>query len=454
MRLVVMGTGYVGLVAGACFADTGHDVTCIDTDPLKIEALREGRLPIYEEGLGEIVARCVREGRLTFSVEAPAALASAEIVFCAVGTPPGPDGHADLESVFEVARAVARHAVGPTLLVLKSTVPVRTNQRVTGLLRELGPNGVEVVSNPEFMKEGAAVNDFRRPDRVVVGVRSARAGEVMRTLYEPFVRTGAPILVMDPASAELTKYAANAMLATRISFMNAIAQICEGVGADVDAVRRGVGSDRRIGSTFLFPGLGYGGSCFPKDVQALAATARELGRPFALLDEVERVNAAQKRVLVTKLERAFQPLGGLEGRTVALWGLAFKANTDDLREAPALVMIDELLSRGARVRAHDPVATERAREWLRGAAAEGLVTFATTMYEALEGADALAIATDWSEYRRPDFVRLRSALKRPWIFDGRNMWDAAKVGRLGLAYHSIGRPTALPELAEPALAPD
>jgi UDPglucose 6-dehydrogenase len=440
MKLTVMGTGYVGLVAGACFADSGRDVVCVDTDPAKVEALRRGVMPIYEEGLADIVVRCAREGRLTFTTEAAGAVAQADVVFCAVGTPPGKDGEADLTYVFDVARTVAKHAKKPQLLVLKSTVPVGTNQRVTALLAELGASHVEVVSNPEFLKEGAAILDFRKPDRVVVGVRSPRAGDLMRQLYEPFVRTGAPIFVMDPPSAEMTKYAANAMLATRISFMNAVASLCEKVGADVEQVRRGVGSDKRIGNTFLFPGVGYGGSCFPKDVQALAATARQWQSPFAILDEVELQNARQKRLLVDKLEAAFAPLGGLRGRTIALWGLAFKPNTDDMREAPSLVVIEGLVARGAKVRAHDPVATEHARKMLGSLARDGAVTFVPTMYDALPGADALAIVTDWPEYRSPDFARVQALLARPWIVDGRNLWELEHVRSLGFHYRSVGRP--------------
>jgi UDPglucose 6-dehydrogenase len=444
MRLTVMGTGYVGLVAGACFADTGHDVTCVDIDPKKVDGLKKGILPIYEEGLQDIVTRSHREGRLSFTTEAGPALADADVIFTAVGTPPGEGGEADLSAVMAVARTVARWAKGPKVMVLKSTVPVGTNRRVTNLLRELGASDVEVVSNPEFLKEGVAVNDFRRPDRVVVGVHTERAANIMRDLYSPFCLTGAPILVMDPASAELTKYAANSMLATRISFMNAIANLCEEVGADVEQVRRGVGSDKRIGPTFLFPGVGYGGSCFPKDVQALAATARELKNPFTLLDEVEAINERQKQVLVTKIEKAFSAIGGLQGKTIALWGLAFKANTDDMREAPALKIIEGLLARGAKVRAHDPVAIERALESLGGHVQAGTVQFVHTQYEAVEHADALAIATDWGEYRRPDFERLRTQLNRPWVFDGRNMWESAAMSKRGFFYSSIGRPDVDP----------
>jgi UDPglucose 6-dehydrogenase len=439
MKVVVMGTGYVGLVAGACFADGGQDVVCVDTDATKIAGLREGIMPIHEEGLSDVVARSVAAGRLTFETAASNAIAKADVVFCAVGTPPGKDGGADLTYVFGVAREVAAHATGPTLLVMKSTVPVGTNDRVTALLKELGASHVEVVSNPEFLKEGVAIADFRRPDRVVIGARSPMAARVMTELYEPFVRTGAPIIVMDPASAEITKYAANAMLAARISFMNSVAGLCEAVGADVEQVRRGVGSDRRIGNAFLFPGVGYGGSCFPKDVQALGATAREKGVAFGMLDEIEAQNARQKKLLVGKLERAFGT-DGLRGRTIALWGLAFKANTDDVREAPALVVIRELLARGARLRAHDPVAVEAARHALGADAAD--VAFAGTMYDAAEGADALAIVTDWPEYRRPDFERLRTLLRQPWVFDGRNLWEPESARARGFRYHAVGRPDA------------
>ncbi len=444
MKLAVIGTGYVGLVAGACFADSGRDVTCVDTDPAKVERLKAGEIPIYEEGLADIVQRCSREGLLSFTTDGLAAAREADVVFCAVGTPPGKNGEADLTYVFEVAKTVAESGSGPKILVLKSTVPVGTNQRVTNLLHELGRAEVEVVSNPEFLKEGAAILDFRKPDRVVIGARTARAANVMRELYEPFCRTGAPILVMDPASAELTKYASNAMLATRISFMNAIAALCEKVGADVELVRRAVGTDRRIGQTFLFPGVGYGGSCFPKDVQALAATAREAESAFGILDEVERQNDRQKRLLVEKLTRAFQPAGGLSGRTIGVWGLAFKPSTDDMREAPSLVVIDGLIAQGARVLAHDPVATERAREVLGRHEANGSLEFVKTMYDAVRDADALAIVTDWPEYRRPDFARLKESLRQPWIFDGRNLWERETAARAGLLYHSVGRPSLAP----------
>lgn len=444
MKVAVVGTGYVGLVAGACLADSGNRVWCIDSDQAKVAALSAGRVPIYEEGLADVVTRCMREERLRFTTDAHRAIRDSEVVFVAVGTPPSESGAADLTQVVEAARTVAAAARQPTLLVLKSTVPVGTNQRITGMLRELGAHHVEVVSNPEFLKEGAAINDFRHPDRVVLGVRSERAAELMRALYAPFVRTGAPVLVMDPASAELTKYAANAMLATRISFMNAIASLCERVGANVESVRHGVGADKRIGPTFLFAGIGYGGSCFPKDVQALAATARELNEPLDILEEVERVNARQKTLLLTKIDRAFGADGGLAGRSVALWGLAFKPNTDDVRESPALTLMHGLLDRGARVRAHDPVACARAAENCGDHLQKGRLRFVGDAYEAASGADALVVATEWGEYRRPDFDRLRKLLRRPWIFDGRNLWEPPSMAARGFVYRSVGRPDAHP----------
>jgi len=447
MRVTVVGSGYVGLVAGACFADSGNDVVCADNDARKVEALRRGDIPIYEEGLSDLVGRCAREGRLSFTDQPGPAMARAEAIFVAVGTPPGAGGEADLSAVLSVARDAVRHVPDrpdgpPVLLVLKSTVPVGTNDRVTAVVREAGHRSIEVASNPEFLKEGVAIADFRRPDRVVIGVRTERAAALMKELYEPFVRTGAPILVMDPASAEMVKYASNAMLATRISFMNDMARLCDLVGADTDQVRRGVGSDRRIGPTFLFPGVGYGGSCFPKDVKALVATAHEKGLPFSLLEEVEKTNERQKRLLADKLDESFRPLGGLSNRVFALWGLAFKPQTDDMREAPSLALVDELLAHGARVRAHDPVAGARAAELLAGPVADGRVELVPGMYDAVQGADALAIVTDWNEYRHPDWDRVRGGLVRPWVFDGRNLWERDAMARRGFFYRSIGRPDA------------
>lgn len=439
-RLAVVGTGYVGLVAGACLADSGHEVICVDSDLGKIEALRRGEIPIYEEGLADVVERCVRMGRLSFQSSLSAALDGVSMVFVAVGTPSRADGEADLSAVFEVARAVGKHAKAPLLLILKSTVPVGTNRAVSELLESLDlEHPVEVANNPEFLKEGAAIADFRRPDRVVLGVRSKEAEEALRQLYEPFVRTGAPILVMSPESAELSKYAANAMLASRISFMNDIAALCEAVGADVDSVRLGVGSDRRIGSTFLFPGAGYGGSCFPKDVRSLVNTAQNAGTPFALFQEIERSNERQKGLLARKLATAFAREGGLAGKRIAVWGLAFKPGTDDLREAPSLVLISELLAAGAQVSAHDPVALERAAEVFAPQLASGNLELVPDVYQSAKAADALVLVTDWGDYRRPNLERLRKVLARPWVFDGRNVWDRAAFELAGFRYEGIGR---------------
>lgn len=444
MRIVVMGTGYVGLVTGACLASAGHEVCCVDADQTKVDRLRVGELPIFERGLPPMVAASASKGRLTFTSSAEEALTQAEVVFCAVGTPPTSDGHADVDAVMSVVRETARCATRPTLLVLKSTVPVGTNLRATTLLRELGAMKVEVVSNPEFLKEGSAVDDFCRPDRVVLGVHSAAAATTMRRLYEPFTGGDVPVLVMDPSSAELVKYASNAMLATRVSFMNALTPLCERFGADIERVRDGVGADSRIGAAFLRAGLGYGGSCFPKDVKALVRTARDVGEPFELLVEVERINERQKKRLFEKLTSAFEPEGGLEGRCIALWGLAFKPDTDDLREAPAMELVRGLLTAGARVRAHDPAASEKAREALAPLMSTGNLEIVPTMYEATANADALAIATEWAQYASPDFERLRRQLTRPWIFDGRNVWSPDEVVRNGFVYRSIGRPDAVP----------
>lgn len=449
-NIAVFGAGYVGLVAGACLAEAGNRVWCIDSDPQKIAALQEGKIPIYEEGLAELVARCTRKKRLRFCTEGRFALKQAEVVFVAVGTPSKADGSADLSAVFEVARLVAKSSSDSVLLVLKSTVPVGTNAKVSELLEELGAHHVEVVSNPEFLKEGAAIHDFRRPDRVVLGLRSEGAAKLMRQLYEPFVRTGAPILCMDPASAELCKYASNAMLATRISFMNAIAALCESVGADVEMVRQGVGSDKRIGPTFLFAGIGYGGSCFPKDLRALLSTARDWGTPLGILEEVERVNEAQKALLLAKIDEAFRLQGGVAGKTLALWGLSFKPNTDDIRESPALTLLQGLFARGAKVVAHDPVAAPGVARLFAKELGSGALKLVNDSREAAEGAHALVVATEWAEYRRPDFARLRAALQQAWIFDGRNLWNPASMAALGFSYFSVGRPGASPDSAAQA----
>jgi UDPglucose 6-dehydrogenase len=456
VHITVIGTGYVGLVVGACLAETGHDVACVDVNAAKIADLQRDVLPIYEPGLEELVRRNRAHGRLTFTTDMPAAMAQAEVVFIGVGTPPGEDGSADLSHVLSVAEQIGRHMRREIVIVTKSTVPVGTAARVGEVVAEHARFPFHLCSNPEFLKEGAAVEDFLRPDRVVLGVESDYARSVMAELYAPFVRTGKPILFMDIASAELTKYAANAMLATRITLMNEIANLCERVGANVDHVRRGVGSDGRIGPAFLFPGPGYGGSCFPKDVKALVRTGDAAGVPLQVLAAVDAANGRQQQVLFAKVRAALDAAGiAVQGATVALWGLAFKPQTDDLRESPALVLCDALLEAGARVVAHDPVAMPAAT---RHYAARGLgdrLRFAPTSYDALEGADALVVATDWNEYRHPNYARIRGALARPIVVDGRNLWDPAKLAALGFAYYSIGRAAArAPELSIGLLPPE
>jgi len=432
VKVAVVGTGYVGLVVGACLAETGNDVVCADVDAAKIKDLKANKLPIYEPGLEPIVVRNQREGRLTFTTDVGNAVERSEVVFIAVGTPPDEDGSADLQHVLAVATTIGKHMNASKVVVTKSTVPVGTAEKVRAQIARETKTPFHVCANPEFLKEGAAVEDFMKPDRVVVGVDSPEAARVIEELYTPFVRTGNPLIVMDIPSAEMTKYAANAMLATRISFMNQIAQLCEAVGADVTHVRRGIGSDRRIGQAFLFPGPGYGGSCFPKDVKALIRTGTESKMSLDILSAVEAANHRQKKLLFEKLKRH---LGSLSGKVIAVWGLAFKAETDDVRESPALVLIEELLRAGAKVQAHDPAAMETARQQLTSR-----VTFAGHGYDALAGADALAIVTEWLEYRNPDFARIKQLLKRPLIVDGRNLYDPQKLGRLGFTYDSIGRP--------------
>jgi len=433
MNVAVVGTGYVGLVAGACLAETGHRVTCVDIDEEKVRKLREGIIPIYEPGLEPLVNRNVEAERLTFTTDLDAAVKGAYVIFIAVGTPPDEDGSADLQHVLKVAEGIGRAMDGERVVITKSTVPVGTAARVRAAVEAETDHPVHVCSNPEFLKEGAAVEDFMKPDRVVIGVDHPRAEEALRELYAPFLRTGNSLLVMDVPAAEITKYAANAMLATRISFMNAIAHLCERTGASVDAVRAGVGSDSRIGPSFLFPGAGYGGSCFPKDVKALVRTMNELGAPATILEAVEEVNEAQKRVL---LERIVERFGeDLSGRTFAVWGLAFKPNTDDMREAPSLVTISGLLERGARVVAHDPEAVEEARRILGDT-----IEYREREYDVLPDADALVIHTEWLQYRRPNLDRIRDELREPVVFDGRNLYDPAKMAELGFAYVSIGRP--------------
>jgi len=431
MKLAVIGTGYVGLVAGACLAETGNDVLCVDKDEAKIRMLRRGKMPIFEPGLEELVKRNVAEKRLSFTTQLPKAVRASSVIFIAVGTPMGEDGSADLQHVLGVAREIAQAMNGYKVIVDKSTVPVGTADKVREIIRRETTHPFSVVSNPEFLKQGAAVDDFLKPDRVVIGTEDDKSAEVMRQVYAPFTRTGAPIMVMDTASAELCKYAANAMLATKISFMNEIANVCEAFGADVDQVRRAVGSDRRIGPSFLFPGVGYGGSCFPKDVQAIVKFTKDKGYDFQILQAVERVNHRQKSVLAGRMEKHF---GALKGRTIAVWGLAFKPRTDDMREAPALVLIDRLLALGAKVQAYDPEAMAVAKTLLGTR-----VTFAPNSYAALGGADALAVITEWNEFREPDFARMRKLMKSPIIFDGRNIYSRDVMKANGFTYYSIGR---------------
>lgn len=440
MKVSVIGSGYVGLVTCACLAEVGNQVLCLDVDPAKIALLQGGGVPIYEPGLEDMIRRNAAAGRLSFTTDVAAAARFGEIQFIAVGTPPDEDGSADLQYVLAAARGIARHIERPTVVVDKSTVPVGTADRVrdamAATLAERGADiAFSVVSNPEFLKEGAAIDDFMRPDRIVVGVDDAHAAELMRRLYLPFQRNHERLIVMDVRSAELTKYAANAMLATRISFMNELANLAEALGADIEKVRQGIGSDPRIGYHFLYPGCGYGGSCFPKDVKALARTADEHGLPLRVISAVEAANDAQKRRLADKIIARFG--ADLTGRCFALWGLAFKPNTDDMREAPSLTLIDALLARGATVAAYDPVARDEAARVLAGRPG---IRFADSMQSALDGADALAIVTEWKEFRSPDFADLKARLRTPAIFDGRNMYDPASVREAGLEYHAIGRP--------------
>jgi len=431
MRIAVVGTGYVGLVAGACFAESGNDVVCVDNNQTKVRLLRRGKIPIYEPGLEELVHRNRAEKRLTFTTTLAKAVRDSSVIFIAVGTPQGEDGSADLKYVLEVARQIARAMNGYKVIVDKSTVPVGTSERVREVVRRETTHPFSVVSNPEFLKQGAAIDDFLKPDRVVIGAEDPRAQELMLELYEPFTRTGAPIMMMDCASAELTKYAANAMLATRISFMNEVANVCELVGADVDHVRRAMGADKRIGNSFLFPGVGYGGSCFPKDVQAMKRFAADKDYAFRILDAVEEVNTFQKTKLAAQMKKHF---GSLKGKTIGLWGLAFKPRTDDMREAPAIPLVEALLSAGASVQAFDPEAM-RIAKGIFGSK----ITYASNAYDAVKGADALAIVTEWNEFRRPDFARIRSLMRSPVVFDGRNLFAPPQMKQNGFTYYSIGR---------------
>ena len=440
MKVTIIGSGYVGLVTAACFADLGNDVFCLDVDAAKVAMLREGRMPIHELGLAELVARNVAAGRLRFDTDAAAAARHGSVQFIAVGTPPAADGSADLSQVLSAARAIGRHMDGDRVVVDKSTVPVGTAAKVRAAIdEELGRRGASfrcsVVSNPEFLKEGAAIEDFMRPDRIVVGSDDAEATAVMRQLYASFERNHFKLLVMDVASAELTKYAANAMLATRISFMNEMAALADALGADIDAVRRGIGSDRRIGSHFLYPGCGYGGSCFPKDVLALAQSGGAAGLDVPLLRAVEAVNERQKHLVLDKLDALMGPR--LDGRVIAVWGLAFKPGTDDMRQAPSQVVVRGLAARGASIRAYDPVATEEARRVLADVAG---VEFMATAQEALQGADALVIVTEWKEFRSVDLDAMRTQMRGDVIVDGRNIVEPAAARAAGFRYAGIGRP--------------
>jgi UDPglucose 6-dehydrogenase len=438
MRVAVIGTGYVGLVTATCLAESGNDVIGIDKDERKIKMLEEGRLPIYEPGLLELVQRNYREDRLHFTTDLGKGIAAAQIIFIAVGTPQAEDGAADLSALWAVTDAIAERLGGPKILVVKSTVPVGTNRKVAERLaaKSRAPEGtrVEVASNPEFLKEGAAVDDFMKPDRVVVGVRNPETGEVLRELYAPFLRTERPFLVMSPESAEMTKYVANAMLATKISFINEMANLCERVGADINEVRRGIGHDARIGFQFLFPGAGYGGSCFPKDVRALIVMAKELDVPVRMMESVDRVNEAQKQVLVHKVRKHYG--AGLRDKTLAVWGLAFKPRTDDIREAPSLVLLDALLAEGVRLRVHDSEAMAN----IRAIYGDRLV-YCDRPYGALEGADGLVIVTEWQEFRNPDFEVMRRLLRERVIFDGRNLYEPKTLAGHGFTYYAIGRVT-------------
>jgi UDPglucose 6-dehydrogenase len=432
MKIAVVGSGYVGLVAGACLAENGNDVICVDKDPAKIRMLQKGKVPIYEPGLEEMVRRNRTEKRLTFTTALPRGVRHAEIIFIAVGTPTGEDGSADLQHVLGVAREAARAMNGYKVIVNKSTVPVGTAARVRELVRRETTHPFSVVSNPEFLKQGAAIDDFMKPDRVVIGAEDPRAADLMRELYAPFTRTGAPIMMMDCASAELCKYAANAMLATRISFMNEVSNVCDSVGANVDQVRLAVAADRRIGPSFLFPGVGYGGSCFPKDVKAMLKFASDQDYDFQILKAVEAVNERQKRRLLARMESHF---GSLKGKRVAVWGLSFKPRTDDMREAPAVPMIQGLLAAGASVHAYDPEAMKVARGIFGSK-----IAYAEHGYAALTGADALAIVTEWNEFREPDFARMRKLMRSPVIFDGRNIYKPETIRAQGFTYYSMGRP--------------
>jgi len=432
VKIAVVGTGYVGLVTGTCLAESGNDVVCVDKVAAKVEMLKNGKIPIYEPGLAELVHRNSRDGRLSFTTDLALGMAEAELVFIAVGTPQAEDGSANLEGVWAVGREIAENLTSPKTIVIKSTVPVGTNAELTRRMAEVTDVPFDIASNPEFLKEGAAIDDFNKPDRVVVGARRPEIIEQMLDLYKPFLRTERPFLAMTPESAEMTKYVANCMLATKISFINEMANLCERYKADINEVRRGIGHDQRIGFSFLFPGVGYGGSCFPKDVRAAIHMARTAGMPSLMMDAVDAVNNAQKDVLARKILDHFD--GQAKGKTVAIWGLAFKPRTDDIREAPALVLIDQLLAAGVSVRVHDPEAIANVKE-IYG----DKLIYCDRPYGALEQADALAIVTEWNEFRNPDFEVMQRLMRQPIIFDGRNLYDPDQMAELGFSYHGIGR---------------
>lgn len=434
MKLTMIGTGYVGLVTGTCFAESGNNVTCVDKIAAKIEALKDGKIPIYEPGLEELVINNHQDGRLQFTTDLPAAVNDAEIIFIAVGTPQSDDGSADLSGVYAVGEAIARAARDPKIIVVKSTVPVGTNAELERRVRAITDIPHHFASNPEFLKEGAAIDDFTKPDRVVVGVREASVGETLRELYAPFLRTERPFLVMSPESSEMTKYVANCLLATKISFINEMANLCEAYMADINDVRRGIGHDQRIGFSFLFPGVGYGGSCFPKDIRAMIQMAVSKGMHSLMMHAVDNVNEAQKHILPNKILARFGD--EISGKTIALWGLAFKPRTDDIREAPSLILIDSLLKAGATVKIHDPEALENVRVHFGD---QAHLHYCEQPYDALVQADALAIVTEWSEYRTPDFKKMKSLMRQPIIFDGRNIYDPAQMQSRGFEYDGIGR---------------
>ncbi len=433
MKIAVIGTGYVGLVTGTCFADSGNNVTCVDIDQAKIDRLIAGETPIYEPGLEELVRENTTAERLSFTTDLATAVSAAEIIYLAVGTPQGDDGSADMTALWSVVDGIAPHLKPEAIVVTKSTVPVGTCAKIFRRLKEHTGRDCDVASNPEFLKEGSAIDDFNRPDRVVVGVRREEVGNVLHELYKPFLRTEKPFLIMSPESAELTKYVANALLSTKISFINEMANLCERMHADINDVRRGIGHDSRIGFAFLFPGVGYGGSCFPKDVRALVRMAEDHGVEPQMMRAVDSVNERQKQIVVEKIKSHFG--GNLQGKTIAVWGLAFKPKTDDIREAPALVLIDWLLSQGATVRVHDPEAMDNVRRIYNGR-----ITYCLKPMKAIEGADALAVMTEWGEYQRPEFRAIFQRMNTPVIFDGRNLYEPWAMERLGFTYHSIGRP--------------